>query len=35
MANGLKEASTRMNQDIDFGGGEPPFKGLKLPVQPR
>jgi hypothetical protein len=33
--NGLKEASTRMNQDIDWGGGENPFKGLKLPVGPR
>ena len=35
MGNGLKEASARMNQDIDFGGGEPPFKGLKLPIQPK
>ena len=30
---GWKEASTRMNQDIDWGGGEPPFKGLKLPIR--
>jgi ABC-type glycerol-3-phosphate transport system substrate-binding protein len=35
LTNGLKEASTRMNQDIDWGGGENPFKGLKLPVAPR
>jgi hypothetical protein len=35
MGNGLKEASTRMTADIDFGGGEPPFKGLKLPIQPK
>ena len=35
MVNGLKEASARMNQDGDYGGGEPPFKGLKLPIQPK
>jgi ABC-type glycerol-3-phosphate transport system substrate-binding protein len=35
VVNGLKEASARMNQDVDYGGGEPPFKGLKLPIQPR
>ena len=35
MGNGLKEASARMTQDIDFGGGEPPFKGLKMPIQPK
>jgi multiple sugar transport system substrate-binding protein len=35
MSNGLKEASERMNLDVDYGGGEPPFKGLKLPIQPK
>jgi hypothetical protein len=35
LTNGLKEASERMNRDVDYGGGEPPFKGLKLPVQPK
>jgi multiple sugar transport system substrate-binding protein len=35
MGNGLKEASARMTADIDYGGGEPPFKGLKLPIQPK
>jgi ABC-type glycerol-3-phosphate transport system substrate-binding protein len=35
LANGLKDASARMNQDIDYGGGENPFKGLKLPIVPK
>jgi ABC-type glycerol-3-phosphate transport system substrate-binding protein len=35
LTNGLREATTRMNQDIDFGGGENPFKGLKLPIVPK
>jgi ABC-type glycerol-3-phosphate transport system substrate-binding protein len=35
MTNGLREAQERMNRDIDWGGGENPFKGLKLPIQPK
>jgi multiple sugar transport system substrate-binding protein len=35
LTNGLKDLTERLNQDVDYGGGEPPFKGLKLPIQPR
>ncbi|CAA9233439.1 MAG: hypothetical protein AVDCRST_MAG77-1133 [uncultured Chloroflexi bacterium] len=33
--NGLKEASSRMNQDLEWGGGENPWKGMKLPIVPK
>lgn len=33
--NGLKEANARLNLDNEWGGGENPFKGLKLPIQPK
>jgi len=35
LTNGLKEASARMNLDNEWGGGENPFKGLKLPIVPK
>lgn len=35
LTNGLKGLSARMNQDIEYGGGESPFKGLKLPIVPK
>ena len=33
--NALKEANTRLNAQIEWGGGELPFKGLKLPIPPK
>jgi multiple sugar transport system substrate-binding protein len=33
--NGLKEATARLNNQIEWGGGENPFKGLKLPIAPK
>ena len=33
--NALKEANTRLNNQIDFGGGANPFPGLKLPIVPK
>ena len=35
VANALKEANTRINNLMDLGTGENPFKGLKLPIVPR
>jgi len=35
LTNGLKEASARLNLDNEWGGGENPFKGLKLPIAPK
>lgn len=34
-ASMLKDLSARLQQDVEYGGGESPFKGLKLPIQPR
>ncbi|MBI3969686.1 MAG: extracellular solute-binding protein [Chloroflexi bacterium] len=31
----LKELERRLNQDIDYGGGENPFKGIRWPIQPK
>jgi ABC-type glycerol-3-phosphate transport system substrate-binding protein len=35
LQSGLRELERLLNQDVDYGGGENPFKGLKLPIQPR
>jgi ABC-type glycerol-3-phosphate transport system substrate-binding protein len=32
---GLKEMDRLLNQDIDYGGGENPFKGIRWPIQPK
>ena len=32
---GLKEMERLLNQDIDYGGGENPFKGIRWPIQPK
>jgi ABC-type glycerol-3-phosphate transport system substrate-binding protein len=32
---GLKELERRLNQDVDYGGGENPFKGVRWPIQPK
>lgn len=33
--NGLRELERMLNQDIDYGGGENPFKGIRWPIQPK
>jgi multiple sugar transport system substrate-binding protein len=35
LANGVKEATARLNQDNEWGGGANPFAGLKLPIVPK
>lgn len=35
LQGGLAELQRVLNQDIDFGGGDNPFKGLRWPIQPR
>lgn len=35
VANALREANTRINNLVDLGPGENPFKGLKLPIIPK
>jgi ABC-type glycerol-3-phosphate transport system substrate-binding protein len=32
---GLSEVQRTLNQDIDYGGGENPFKGIRWPIQPK
>jgi ABC-type glycerol-3-phosphate transport system substrate-binding protein len=32
---GLAELQRVLNQDIDYGGGENPFKGIRWPIQPK
>ncbi len=34
LSQGLKDLSARLQLDVDWGGGDPPFKGLKLPIRP-
>jgi ABC-type glycerol-3-phosphate transport system substrate-binding protein len=33
--SGLRELERLLNQEIDYGGGENPFKGVRWPVQPK
>lgn len=35
VANGLKEANSRLNLDNEWGGGANPFTGMKLPIVPK
>jgi ABC-type glycerol-3-phosphate transport system substrate-binding protein len=35
LQGGLADLQRVLNQDVDYGGGENPFKGLKLPLQPK
>lgn len=35
VSGGLKELERLLNQDIEFGGGENPFKGIRWPLQPK
>jgi fructooligosaccharide transport system substrate-binding protein len=35
LQGGLRELERLLNQDVDYGGGENPFKGIRWPVQPR
>jgi ABC-type glycerol-3-phosphate transport system substrate-binding protein len=35
MQAGLREMDRLLNQDIDYGGGENPFKGVRWPIQPK
>ena len=35
MQGGLREVEQRLNQDIDYGGGDNPFKGIRWPIPPR
>ncbi|HVG98477.1 MAG TPA: extracellular solute-binding protein [Chloroflexota bacterium] len=35
LQGGLADLQRVLNQDVNYGGGENPFKGLKLPVQPK
>ena len=35
MQGGLREMDRLLNQDIDYGGGENPFKGVRWPIQPK
>ncbi|MDQ3699406.1 MAG: extracellular solute-binding protein [Chloroflexota bacterium] len=35
MQGGLTELQRLLNQDIDYGGGENPFKGIRWPLQPK
>jgi ABC-type glycerol-3-phosphate transport system substrate-binding protein len=33
-ASGLRELERLLNQEVDYGGGENPFKGMRWPLQP-
>jgi ABC-type glycerol-3-phosphate transport system substrate-binding protein len=35
LSSGLGELERRLNQEIEYGGGENPFKGVRWPVQPK
>ena len=35
LQGGLRELERLLNQDIDYGGGENPFKGVRWPIQPK
>ena len=35
LQGGLRELERLLNQDIDYGGGENPFKGIRWPIQPK
>jgi multiple sugar transport system substrate-binding protein len=35
LQSGLRELERLLNQDIDYGGGDNPFKGVRLPIQPK
>lgn len=35
IASGLREMEPRLNAQIDYGGGENPFKGIRWPIQPK
>jgi ABC-type glycerol-3-phosphate transport system substrate-binding protein len=35
LQGGLTELQRVLNQDVEYGGGETPFKGMKIPLQPR
>jgi multiple sugar transport system substrate-binding protein len=35
LQSGLREMERLLNQDIDYGGGENPFKGIRWPIQPK
>jgi fructooligosaccharide transport system substrate-binding protein len=34
LTSGLREMERLLNQQIDYGGGENPFKGIRWPIQP-
>jgi hypothetical protein len=33
LGQGLKDLSARLQQDVEWGGGDLPFKGLRLPIR--
>ncbi len=35
LTSGLQELNRLLQSQVDYGGGENPFKGLRLPIQPR
>jgi ABC-type glycerol-3-phosphate transport system substrate-binding protein len=35
LQGGLRELERLLNQDIDYGGGENPFTGIRWPIQPK
>ena len=35
LQGGLADLQRVLNQDVDYGGGDNPFKGLRWPIQPR
>jgi fructooligosaccharide transport system substrate-binding protein len=35
LQGGLADLQRVLNQDIDYGGGENPFKGIRWPIQPK
>ena len=35
LQSGLRELERLLNQDIEYGGGENPFKGIRWPIQPK
>ena len=35
VSSGLKEMERLLNQQIEYGGGDNPFKGVRWPIQPK
>jgi hypothetical protein len=35
LRSGLTELNRLLNQEVDYGGGDNPFRGTRWPIQPR